>query len=75
MEIEPLNDPALLWEVIDPVLRQYNPSKACMVTLFYNITCQLMVEAGISREEFVDHMGTGFDIHHEVWRKLKNEMD
>ena len=41
-ELESLQDPALLWDVIHPVLQRYNPSDSCVATLFLNVFCQIL---------------------------------
>lgn len=75
MELEPLEDVGLLWEVIHPVLIRYNPSNDCIATLCMNIYSQLHVEAGISREDFLDRTSQAYDLHVEKWEQKKNAMD
>lgn len=64
-DLPPLNDSDLLWEVIKPVLDQYNPTDTCLGTLFSKIVCQIFVGHGINRDEFLDQMSRCYDAHYQ----------
>lgn len=72
-ELDRLEDSELLWDVINPILKQYNPSDRCVGTLCINIVCQIFVANEIDREEFLRQSEACYDLHFQRAIGRKND--
>ena len=64
-DLPPLNDSGLLWDVIKPVIEQYNPTDMCLGSLCAKILAQIFVGHGINRDEFLNQMSGCYDDHYQ----------
>ena len=65
-----LEDCDLLWEVIRPVLDQYNPSNRCIGSLAMNLVCQIFVVYDLDKDEFLRQAGNCYDLQYERSKRL-----
>jgi len=70
-----LEDADLLWDVIKPVLQQYNPSDRCVGSMAANIVGQIFVQHGINRNDFLEQMIKCYDLHYDMWVKRVKQHD